>query len=329
MVKLKTWGQCVDYTFETRPTWRSGPSVKFYRINTGHVTSMRGRSFPVNKMDEDQVAQIVAELEDERHMSSSTLNRVMATISTVFTHCHDNRRIDEIPFRKLPKRKEGEHRLQWFTEEQVHHMAAASRNPFCNNDLSDHILVRAYAGLRHAELNKLQVLDVDLAQKRIHVGGRDGFVTKGKNYRCIPISEQIYEIFVRRCEGRKESALVFGSDFENAEQFRRAFNKVRKFIDLPEGYCPHLLRHTFGTLLNERGVAPLTIKELMGHKQIETTLRYVKVSDPAKQNAIDALSNHTLPSNASPAMPSLEDLMQAWLSQQGLQKLDLSPSTGV
>lgn len=263
-------------------------------------------------------------------MSSSTLNRVMASISTVFTHCYNNRRIDEIPYRKLPKRKEGEHRLLWFTEDQVHHMAAAARNPFCNGDLSDHILVRAFAGLRSAELNKLQVLDIDLAQRRIHVGGRDGFVTKGKNYRCIPISEQIYEIFVKRCDGRRDSALVFGSDFENSEQFRRAFNKVRSFIGLPDGYCPHLLRHTFGTLLNERGVAPLTIKELMGHKQIETTLRYVKVSDPAKQGAIDALSNHTSPSvSTSPNAPSLEDLMQAWLTQQGLQKADLARSTGV
>ena len=329
MVKLKTWGQCVDYTFETRPTWRSGPSIKFYRINTGHVTAMRGRSFPIHKMDEDQIAQIVAELEDERHMSSSTLNRVMATISTVFTHCHDNRRIDEIPYRKLPKRKEGEHRLLWFTEDQVHHMAAAARNPFCNGDLSDHILVRAFAGLRSAELNKLQVLDVDLAQRRIHVGGRDGFVTKGKNYRCIPISEQIYEIFVKRCDGRSDASLVFGSDFENSEQFRRAFNKVRSFIGLPDGYCPHLLRHTFGTLLNERGVAPLTIKELMGHKQIETTLRYVKVSDPAKQGAIDALSNQSPPPSTSANVPSLEDLMQAWLTQQGLKKADLDGSTGV
>jgi integrase len=275
-------------------------------------------------MDEDQVAQIVAELEDERHMSSSTLNRVMASISTVFTHCYNNRRIDEIPYRKLPKRKEGEHRLLWFTEDQVHHMAAAARNPFCNGDLSDHILVRAFAGLRSAELNKLQVLDVDLAQRRIHVGGRDGFVTKGKNYRCIPISEQIYEIFVKRCDGRRDHALVFGSDFENSEQFRRAFNKVRSFIGLPDGYCPHLLRHTFGTLLNERGVAPLTIKELMGHKQIETTLRYVKVSDPAKQGAIDALSNQSPPPSTSANVPSLEELMQAWLTQQGLQKSDLA-----
>ena len=329
MVKLKTWGQCVDYTFETRPTWRSGPSVNFYRINTGHVTTMRGRSFPVVKMDEDQIAQIIAELEDERSLSSSTLNRVMASISTVFTHCHDNRRIDEIPYRKLPKRKEGEHRMNWFTEDQVHHMAAAARNPFCNNDLSEHILVRAFTGMRSAEMSKLQVLDVELGQRRIHVGGRDGFVTKGKNYRCIPISEQVYEIFIRRCEGRRDSSLVFGDDFESSEQFRRAFNKVRNYIGLPEGYCPHLLRHTFGTLLNERGVAPLTIKELMGHKQIDTTLKYVKVSDPAKQHAIDALSAQPVAQPSPVTTPSLEDLMQAWLTQQGLQKLDMAPSKGV
>ena len=61
----------------------------------------------------------------------------------------------------------------------------------------------------------------------------------------------------------------------------------------------------------------------MGHKQIETTLRYVKVSDPAKQGAIDALSNQSQPVSTQSNVPSLEDLMQAWLSQQGLKKADL------
>jgi site-specific recombinase XerD len=36
----------------------------------------------------------------------------------------------------------------------------------------------------------------------------------------------------------------------------------------------HDLRHTFGTRLNARGVGLATIKELMGHSLIETTMRY-------------------------------------------------------
>lgn len=316
MDRLKTWGEAVAYTFATRPTWRNGPSIKTNRINTGHVTSMRGLSFPIKKLDEAQVNQILMELEDERQLSSSTLNRVSAAISTVLTHCYEHRQIDELPFRKLPKRKEGEHRLVWFTEDQVEQMALAAQTIFLRDDLADVIRVAAYTGLRRSELLTLKGKDVDLIERRIHVGGRPGFQTKALNYRCIPIADQIIKTLTRRVTDAGESQAIFGKDFDSLDQLRRAFNKVRNYVGLPENYVFHCLRHSFGTMLNDKGVPALTIKDLMGHKRIETTLRYVKVSDPARQHAIDALSMPTPQPETPSHVPSLEDLMKAWLQQQ-------------
>lgn len=319
MDKIKTWGEAVAYTFATRPTWRSGASIKTNRINTGHVTSMRGLSFPIRKLDEEQVNSILLELEDERHLSSSTLNRVSAAISTVLTHCWEHRQISELPFRKLPKRKEGEHRLVWFTEDQIEQMAIAAQTIFMRDDLADIIRVAAYTGMRRTELVTLKVKDIDLIERRIHVGGRPGFQTKAKNYRCIPIADQIMMTLTRRVSDLGDEVTIFGKDFENLDQLGRAFNKVRDYVRIPPNYVFHCLRHSFGTMLNDKGVPALTIKELMGHKRIETTLRYVKVSDPAKQHAIDALSMPASQPETPSHAPSLEDLMKAWLIQQQAQ----------
>jgi integrase len=49
----------------------------------------------------------------------------------------------------------------------------------------------------------------------------------------------------------------------------------------------HSLRHTFGTECAARGVPLPTIKELMGHVDIKTTMRYVTVSDAQKDAAIE------------------------------------------
>jgi integrase len=46
------------------------------------------------------------------------------------------------------------------------------------------------------------------------------------------------------------------------------------------------LRHTFGTEAAGASVPLPVLQELMGHKAIETTLRYVDVSDRQKQDAI-------------------------------------------
>ena len=48
----------------------------------------------------------------------------------------------------------------------------------------------------------------------------------------------------------------------------------------------HSLRHSFGTDCARRGVPLGTLKELMGHEKIETTLRYVQVTNEAKHHAI-------------------------------------------
>jgi multimeric flavodoxin WrbA len=49
----------------------------------------------------------------------------------------------------------------------------------------------------------------------------------------------------------------------------------------------HSLRHTFGTACAGRGVPLATLRDLMGHEKIETTLRYVQVSNREKRAAIE------------------------------------------
>ena len=51
----------------------------------------------------------------------------------------------------------------------------------------------------------------------------------------------------------------------------------------------HSLRHTFGTVLVNPGVGLLTVKELMGHKDIRTTMIYAKVQAETMRDGINKL----------------------------------------
>ena len=51
----------------------------------------------------------------------------------------------------------------------------------------------------------------------------------------------------------------------------------------------HALRHTFCTMLAERGVALEVIRELAGHVDVRTTQIYVDVTNDRKADAIAAL----------------------------------------
>jgi hypothetical protein len=59
----------------------------------------------------------------------------------------------------------------------------------------------------------------------------------------------------------------------------------------------------------------MTIKDLMGHKRIETTLRYCKISDVARNQAQEALNaqlqraTQPLPQITQPMQPSYDQLL--------------------
>ena len=57
----------------------------------------------------------------------------------------------------------------------------------------------------------------------------------------------------------------------------------------------HALRHTFCTMLAERGVAMEVIRALTGQVDIRTTQIYVDVTDQRKADGIAALERVTYP----------------------------------
>lgn len=82
---IKTWGQGLDYTSQTRHKWRHGNGSKTARINTSRFTRLRGRSFSLSKTTPPVMAHVTAELEDEQK-SDATINRIVSAVSTVLNH---------------------------------------------------------------------------------------------------------------------------------------------------------------------------------------------------------------------------------------------------
>jgi site-specific recombinase XerD len=50
-----------------------------------------------------------------------------------------------------------------------------------------------------------------------------------------------------------------------------------------------MFRHTFASRLTRDGVDIVTVKELLGHSNISTTMRYAHSNDDAKRRAVNRL----------------------------------------
>ena len=286
MTDIRTWQQAMDYTFKTRTSWRHGTGRRTSEINCAHFTRLRGSSFPIGEIRQPVITAVGIELEDEGK-SDATINRVTSAVSTVLNHCAFDELIDSPP--RFRRRKEGEGRTMFFTKHEVEKMYDAALTVFHRRDIANLTLIGAYTGARQGELLKLKRRDIDLNLNTIHIGGLPDVRTKSANYRAVPIHDRIQSIINEKYSQLATEDLVFGEDWNNREQLLRSFKKLVRWIDKDENYVFHCLRHSFGTWCAEAGVPIRTIMNLMGHKRIDTTLRYAKATDKARNEAIAAI----------------------------------------
>ena len=93
--------------------------------------------------------------------------------------------------------------------------------------------------------------------------------TKTDSPRTIPMSEATTELATELASG----------GIPTANMLRRHWEKARMELGLRDDdlFVFHTTRHTCATRLVDAGVYPFVIQEWLGHKSIETTLRYAHV----------------------------------------------------
>ena len=82
---------------------------------------------------------------------------------------------------------------------------------------------------------------------------------------------------------------------------------------------PHRLRHTWATEMLRLGVSLPALMQLLGHKNIQMTLRYLEVTQPdlqrefhlARHNAIHRLPPRSLPATTSTDLPGIQQALAA------------------
>ncbi len=160
------------------------------------------------------------------------------------------------------------------------------------------MIVFRNTGLRKSELCRLAWSDIDFENNFINIMNSQGNV-----YRSIPMNDELRTkllflkdnyiierkgLFVKR--NREQMQYVFCHlDGSPIKTFRSSFERAVKKASLKK-VTPHTLRHTFASHLVMSGVDLTTVKELLGHKSIITTMIYSHLSDEHKAKAVRKLS---------------------------------------
>lgn len=133
------------------------------------------------------------------------------------------------------------------------------------------------AGLRSQEAINLKLADIDFERKTIHIRQ-----SKYKKDRIVPLSDlmakglnkyisvehpHIWLFNGKELDGRYSSK---GLSWIMRETLKKT--SIKKDVDL------HSLRHSYATHLLEDGLNIVTVKELLGHAEIATTMIYLHVA---------------------------------------------------
>lgn len=220
---------------------------------------------------------------------AKTINNHLAVLSKMLGVAEEWDEISAVP--KIQPLKVAPPDFRWLRSDEAISLWAAADDSWWAM-----VFTGLRTGLRLGELRALRWQDVDLDARRLVVRQaaweNEIGTPKGWRAREVQLGDEICRALDRhprrlRCE------LVFPGDdggLRGTSACSWALRRIGKAAGLGHvGW--HVLRHTFASHLVQRGVALIVVKELLGHADIRTTMRYAHLAPGAERGAVQLLDN--------------------------------------
>lgn len=159
--------------------------------------------------------------------------------------------------------------------------------------------VMALSGIRHGEARALQVGDLELAVCRVRVertfagSGELSISPKSESSRRrVEIPRGLASELAGFVRWRKPGEWLFHRKGEPLSECssRIAFRRIARRAKLPVRFTPHSLRHTYASLLIQRGFPAEYVQRQLGHRSIQMTVDvYGKWLELSKARELDRL----------------------------------------
>jgi integrase len=221
-----------------------------------------------------------------------TCNRELALLKHMYTLAIEWGKVAENPARRVRLFKGEIERLRYLMPDEVQRLL---KN--CPDHLRAIVTVAVHTGMRRGELLRLR-----REQVNFDLGIIDLTDTKNRKPRHIPMSQTVKEV-LQGIQGREEHFFI--SDRRLGQAIKDVYHSFTTAVRQSGivDFHFHDLRHTFASNLVMQGVDILTVKELMGHKKIEMTLRYAHLAPSYKTRAIAILDQTFSLASSSPPDP--------------------------
>jgi integrase/recombinase XerD len=223
----------------------------------------------------------------QKGISSASRSRNIYILRSFYNYCCKK----DICSRNLPsllepikvKQKERD----YITEEEFEELAKTIKKPVLRTAAQ----TMFYTGGRISEIVNLKMEDVDLENRVVHI-----IEGKGNKDRDIPINDKLYKILKNYLENIRYTEVESDRFFANkltgklsGSYLNAAIREAAYELGWEKEISSHVLRHSFGTNLLEKGASVVSIQKLLGHSNLAVTSRYLHQDMKKLSEAVNLL----------------------------------------
>lgn len=230
--------------------------------------------------------EMVEKFKSERikEVSPARVNRNISCLKSMFNRAIEWGKIENNPVIKVKLLKENNKRLRYLEKEEITNLISN-----CSEYLKPIVIIALNTGMRKGEIFRLEWNHIDFKRGIIYI-----LDTKNGEKREIPINKMA-EVALISVKRNPDSPYIFcnkeGKPFSDiTTSFFTAMKKTGII-----NFRFHDLRHTFASQLVMSGIDLNTVRELLGHKSLNMTLRYAHLSSDHKKRAVDILNEQIVP----------------------------------
>lgn len=224
------------------------------------------------------------EMRDKPYMA----NRAVSVLSRMFNLAEDwgLRTEGSNPARRIKKYREEEKKRYLSDDEQIR-LGSVLASRLEQGEETPYAVAAIYllmlTGCRLGEILSLQ-WDFVTAH---HLELPDSKTGK----RRIPLPREAYEV-IMSLDRRAGNPFVILGETEDSHlvNLQKPWNRIKKAAGLADVRM-HDLRHTYASVAVMSGIDPFLPKEIMGHRNLATTLRYAHFADEAVQRAAGSVAS--------------------------------------
>lgn len=251
----------------------------------------------------DITAQDIADYKKDRmqRVSVGTVIKELGFFSAAINYAnkHWDWNLPNVIAGRMPAAPEG--RIRWLTQDESQRLIAVAEQPRRAPFLADMIRLALNTGMRHRELLQLTWRRIDWKQRLIYFKPEHH---KSRRLDSIPLNDNAIAVLrarwaMRSATYQARNGKIVHADIDHVFTFRgqpigsakKSFARACEAAGIDD-CTPHDLRHTFASRLVQAGVPIASVKEVMRHRSIQTTMRYAHLAPENTRAAVAALNTY-------------------------------------